>query len=97
MNIIDILKNSQNGFTYIWAGEENNSEYKAFIDSKLVVHCKYKNGKLHGFYREYDPSTGKLLKECCYYEDELEGEFFQWDFQGNVISHQFYTKGKIIE
>ena len=97
MNIVDIFKNSEENMLNIWSGEENNSEFKMLLDGMLVIHCKYKNGKKHGFSKEYDPITGIILTDCCYYDGKLEGEFRAWNFEKILIIHKLYSNDKVIE
>ena len=97
MNIIDILNNSDSGLKLIWSGKENDSELKMILDNCLVCHCKYKNGKKHGFNKEFNPISGELLVDSCYYYDKLEGDYKRWNWEGKLVEHYLYSNGKIIE
>ena len=65
-------------------------------NGQIYKHCFYKNGELHGEYKDWHPN-GQLW-ECCYYEDGVfNGERKAWHNDGLLYRHCLYENGKIIK
>ncbi len=54
----------------------------------------YKNGKFHGTYKEYDSSTGKLLKEINYKDGVQHGMLRFFNDAGEVTLEYEYRNGE---
>ncbi len=62
------------------------------VDAK--IHCTYKNGKLHGSYKEY---YGEILHVHSNYQNGLlDGDHKEYWGAGNLFAHFIYKNGKRI-
>ncbi len=59
--------------------------------------ANYKDGKLDGFYREYDTANGNIKKEIGYKDGEMHGKYIYFDDDGNVNLEYTYQNGKKVE
>jgi antitoxin component YwqK of YwqJK toxin-antitoxin module len=39
--------------------------------------------------------NGQLKIQCEYNKDELDGEYKEWDEEGNLVLERFYVEGKL--
>jgi len=58
--------------------------------------ANYKDGELDGIRREYDYSTGKLLKEASFKAGQLDGLVRDYDEEGRVMVEYMYREGEKI-
>ena len=65
---------------------------------KLAFSAEYREGKLHGAYREYrgEGEVSKLAKEITYADGQLDGPYRFFDDNGNVVLEYTYRNGKRI-
>lgn len=62
----------------------------------LSIHTM-KNGLKYGLVKDYHPN-GLLAYEYNNTDNEIkDGEFKQWNIQGELIKHVIYNNGKIME
>jgi len=59
----------------------------------LILHCFYKDGKLHGECKEWN-QKGRLITHCFYKDGKLHGEYKKWNHKGKLIKNCFYENGK---
>lgn len=59
----------------------------------VLKEANYKEGKLHGIYKEYY-GNGKLLKEIEFKEDKQDGFYKYYDEQGNLSIEYLYKNGE---
>jgi antitoxin component YwqK of YwqJK toxin-antitoxin module len=59
-----------------------------------AVTSDYKDGKLHGFVREYDFKAGKLLRSETQYKDGVKhGKMTIYDKRGKKVAEKFFDNG----
>jgi uncharacterized protein len=59
-----------------------------------AVTSEYKDGKLHGFVREYDFKAGKLLRSETQYKDGVKhGKMTIYDKRGKKVAEKFFDNG----
>jgi len=64
---------------------------------QLISQTPYVDGKKQGSSDVYDPPTGKHLVHANWDNGVLNGDYTEWDSQGNVTKHIVYDNGTDVE
>jgi antitoxin component YwqK of YwqJK toxin-antitoxin module len=67
-----------------------------YYDGKLIEEINYKEGKIQGFFKEFD-IEGKLIRQEEYKNDILHGECMSWYSNGSFREKRTYNDGEIQE
>lgn len=73
-----------------------NGPWGEFRFGRPEMTANYKDGELDGIRREYDYSTGKLLKEASFKAGQLDGLVRDYDEEGRVMVEYMYREGEKI-
>ncbi|MEN0051243.1 MAG: hypothetical protein AAF806_29530 [Bacteroidota bacterium] len=65
--------------------------------NRPVEEFVYKDGKLHGKYKQYDDRYGTLVKEVDYKDGEIHGRMVQYNREEEVVLEYKYENGKKVE
>lgn len=72
-----------------------DGKYAAYkFGTRPVKEIDYKMGKIHGFYRDYHASNGKLQKEIEYKDGVQHGTFRQYNDEEKLIMEYVYENGE---
>lgn len=63
-----------------------------FTRKRRLTH--YKNGKMHGLFREWYPRSTQLAEESHYKEGYRDGKYSRWHSNGQKLSVSFYKEGQ---
>ncbi|MEO8590617.1 MAG: hypothetical protein ABI432_14680 [Flavobacteriales bacterium] len=65
-------------------------------DSLRVIRTtNYHGGKRHGEFVSYY-GNGRLAIRCNYSNDQYDGEYEEFDFDGNPVKHTVYSMGRVL-
>lgn len=88
---LDYLDNHIKDSTYFVNGLRDGSSV-FYVEGKLISQTQWMQGKRNGAYREYDPTTGKLIVLGSFTEDKRDGIWRKYQ-DGKLVSVEDYENG----
>lgn len=92
-------------YSQLRRNDKKHGDYKKYINGKLVKHCSFKNGKIHGEYEAWQKGvrldrhnggwkeTSFIVYIHCYYKDgKKHGKYEEWR-DGNLAVQSYYENG----
>ncbi|CAL2091536.1 conserved protein of unknown function [Tenacibaculum sp. 190524A02b] len=85
------------GPIYHYKGKPFNGIIQSFYENgNIMDEVQYTNGHIGGVQREYFES-GQKKHEYFKYFAKPEGDWKEWDINGNIIHHSIWEKGEKIK
>lgn len=73
-----------------------HGKYAKYRFSRPEVTAEYKDGNLHGIYKEYFQRDGKIQKEMSYTDGKLDGPYRFYNEEGAITVEYIYKNGEKI-
>lgn len=79
---------------YYEKGKKNGIIIEYYKSNKIKRELAYMDGEIHGMQKDYYENN-QLKSICEAYKGNLEGECKKYDKKGNLISIEYYIRGKL--
>lgn len=96
-SVSGVMRLSCKELNTVWVREYKDGsphgETTAWLNSKLVSHESYRNGKLHGTSEDYY-DNGNICERANYKDGVLNGDYSYWHINGMLMSKGCYLDGE---
>lgn len=78
----------------VYQNNQLNGPWSRYKGGRMEASAYYKDGELHGVYKEFMPLFGRLQKEINYKDGKQDGHYRYYDDEGRITMEYMYKNGK---
>ncbi len=78
----------------VYRNNQLNGPWSRYKGGRMEASAYYKDGELHGVYKEFMPLFGRLQKEIHYKNGQQDGLYRYYDDEGRITMEYMYEKGE---
>ncbi|MBX2877188.1 MAG: hypothetical protein KTR30_34025 [Saprospiraceae bacterium] len=80
----------------VYRNNKLNGPWSRYKGGRMEASAFYKDGELHGVYKEFMPLFGRLQKEINYKDGKQDGLYRYYDDEGKITMEYVYKNGEKI-